>query len=451
MTTFIDPLAWLFGLEQFGIKFGLENITAIVEGLGHPERAFQSVHVAGTNGKGSVTAMIDAVLLAAGYRSARYTSPHLLDLSERFVIGGHPIDQAVLGAAVEEVRASIERLPGHQLTSQPTFFEVTTAVAFHLFRQMRVDVAVCEVGLGGRLDATNVLRPMVTAITSIGFDHQRYLGNTLREIAHEKAGIIKPQVPVVVGRVDDAVRQEIERIAGRLQAPVVHAWSGVKAERLPRAAKGSAGGDPQQTDAPPGGIDLNNRIELETPIRNYGALTMPLPGDHQIDNAVVAIRSLEMLAGLGINVPDASIASGFAAVRWPGRLDLRRLPDDRLALLDAAHNPDGAAALGAFLASKSMSKLPLVFAVMRDKDADGILRHLVRRISALVLTRASNRRSADPSELAQLARRLDPDLPILIEPAPPAALEAAWRLSSTIIVAGSIFLLGDVMRELDGS
>ena len=215
-----SPLPWLFALEQFGIKFGLENISAIVERLGHPERAFRSIHIAGTNGKGSVTAMVDAALRDAGHRSARFTSPHLVDLSERFVIDGRPVNGDALAAAIDDVRMAIDDLRAHgRLDVQPTFFEVTTAVAFLLFQRAGVDVAVLEVGLGGRLDATNVVTPpalVATAITSIAFDHQLYLGTTLREIALEKAGIIKPGVPVVVGPLDpEAETNSLMRTASR--------------------------------------------------------------------------------------------------------------------------------------------------------------------------------------------------------------------------------------------
>ena len=181
-----DPLQYLFGLEPIGIKFGLENITILVESLGHPERAFRSVHVAGTNGKGSVTAMVDAALRAAGRRSARYTSPHLVDIRERFVVDGRPVTEEALAAVISYVRERIDSLrAAGALEVQPTFFEVTTAVAFELFRRAGVDIAVIEVGLGGRLDATNVVDPVVAAITSIAFDHQQYLGDSVREIAYQ--------------------------------------------------------------------------------------------------------------------------------------------------------------------------------------------------------------------------------------------------------------------------
>src|ERR1700682_772361 len=200
MTQFTDPLEWVFGLEQFGIKLGLDNITLLLDALGHPERAFRSVHVGGTNGKVSVTAMVDAALRAAGHRSARYTSPHLIDLNERFVIDGRQVTDEALRDSASRVRSAVESLRiDRALATPPTFFEATTAVAFELFSRAAVEAAVLEVGLGCRLDAPNVLSPTMSAITSIALDHEMYLGPTLRHIAIEKAGIIKPGVPVVVG------------------------------------------------------------------------------------------------------------------------------------------------------------------------------------------------------------------------------------------------------------
>jgi len=229
-----DQLAYLFSLEHFGIKFGLENISAVVRELGDPQSAFAAVHVAGTNGKGSVTAMVDAMLRGAGHRCGRYTSPHLVDLRERFVIDGAPVPPAALEAAVDRVRAAVEALRRRGvLDVHPTFFEVTTAIAFDLFRQAGVEIAVCEVGLGGRLDATNVLRPKVSAITSIALDHEQYLGSSLAEIAFEKAGIIKPAVPVVVGRVPLEAGAVIARVARERGAPVVWAVESASVTRDP--------------------------------------------------------------------------------------------------------------------------------------------------------------------------------------------------------------------------
>ena len=404
----MDPLAYLFSLEPFGIKFGLQNIRAILARLDHPERTFRSVHIAGTNGKGSVAAMIDAALGAAGYRRARYTSPHLVDLAERFTIDGRPVEHESLVAVADRVRTAVEALRAEGLLEvQPTFFEVTTAVAFELFRRAAVDIAVVEVGLGGRLDATNVLTPDVTAITSIAFDHQLYLGSTLREIALEKAGIIKPGVPVVVGPLSLDARAAVDEVARLRGAEVVEA----SADQV-------------------------------------RGLAIGLAGEHQRANAAVAVKALDVLDRRGVRVPRAARLAGLSQVEWPGRLDLRRLADGRELLLDAAHNPAGAAALAAYLPSFSTSKLPLVLAAMRDKDVSGMFAALLPAVARLVATRASNPRSADPGALAERARAAAPSLPVVVEPSIPAALDAAWRDSRRIVVAGSIFLLGDVMQEL---
>ncbi len=405
---------YLFGLEQFGIKLGLENISALLAHLDHPERAFQTLHIAGTNGKGSVTAMADAALRAAGHRSARYTSPHLVELNERFVIDGRPVEDDALVDAIEDMRGAIGTLrAAGTLEVEPTFFEATTAVAFELFRRAAVEVAVIEVGLGGRLDATNVITPVAAAITSIGFDHEQYLGTTLREIAVEKAGIIKPGVPLIVGHLPAEARQAIEEIALARSAAIVAAD--------------------------------------EHTLSRYGDLPLALRGAHQRDNAAVAAALLEIADARGVRVAREAVRAGLTNVTWPGRLDLRRFADGREALLDAAHNPDGAATLAAYLREAWPDKPPLVFAAMRDKDVRGMFRALLPAVGSLVLTRASNPRSADPVVLAQQAREVAPALPLMIEPSRTAALDAAWRQSARIVVAGSIFLLGDVLKEREGT
>lgn len=430
----MDPLRWLFGLEQFGIKFGLDNISRIVEALGHPERSFASVQVAGTNGKGSVTAMVDAAVRAAGHRSARYTSPHLVDLAERFVIDGQPIEGDALRAAVADIRRVIDRLrAGGQLQVHPTFFEVTTAAAFELFRRTGVDIAVCEVGLGGRLDATNVLEPLVTAVTSIGLDHQRYLGQTLREIAIEKAGILKPGTPVVVGRMDEVPFAAIAAAARTRGCELIDAWAGVRVEALPST---------------PG---ADHRVRLRTAACDYGEIQIGLRGAHQVDNAVVAIRVLEALDRLRVAVTPAAVAAGISGVEWPGRLDLRRLPDGREVLLDGAHNPDGAAALAAFLRTSYGEKPPLVFAAMRDKAIDGMLNEIAPTVAAFVFTCASHPRSADPEDLAARGRAIAPGVRIEVASSPALAVSAAWRIAPRIVVAGSLFLVGDVLKEISRS
>lgn len=430
----MSPLDWLFSLGQFGIKLGLENIRYLADELALPQRTFRAIHIAGTNGKGSVAAMVDTSLRAAGHSVARFTSPHLVHLSERFSINGAPVDCETLADSAERLQHVVTRLRSTgRLEAPPTFFEVTTAMAFELFAREGVTVGIFEVGMGGRLDATNILCPVVSAITTIGRDHHQYLGHSLAEIAREKAGIVKSKVPLVTGRLPDEALAVVRAAARKQGAPHTEAWVNVHVE-----------GVEAQLDA--------TRIRcIRTPIRRYDRIVLSLPGIHQVDNAIVAIRMLEILDGMGTGAPIQAITDGLRGVVWPGRLERRVLQDGREALLDAAHNPDGAAALASFLASRGGDQSPLVFATARDKDARDMLSLLAPQAAAIVITRTSSPRSATLEDLAESVRSVAPHLPLCIEPDVPSALAAAWRLSHRIVVAGSIFLLGDVIRELDRS
>jgi dihydrofolate synthase/folylpolyglutamate synthase len=406
----LDPLSYLASLEQFGIKFGLDNIRALLARLGNPQQAFRSIHIAGTNGKGSVTAMVDTVLRRAGYRSARYTSPHLVDLSERFVVDGRAVDADEMRRAAGEIQRAIETaLADGTLPATPTFFEATTAMAFDIFRRSGVEFAVVEVGLGGRLDSTNAIHPIVTAITSIDFDHQKYLGNTLGDIATEKAGIIKAGVPVVVGDVVPEAFAAIERVARERGAELIRA---------------SAAG------------------------RDYGPIRLGLRGEHQRANARVAMRLLETLERLGVAIGTRAIVDGLTTVTWPGRLEHRTLANGREIVLDAAHNPAGASALASYLRTLGGPAPTLVFGAMRDKDVDGMLTVLLPAVGRVIVTRPSNPRASDPEELASRIRALQPSLAVEVIAPPGAAVAEAARAPALVVVAGSIFLLGDVMQEI---
>ena len=317
----------LFALETFGIKLGLENISRLCAALGHPERSFISLHIAGTNGKGSVTAMVHAALVAAGVRAARYVSPHLVDLAERFVIGTAPVSERELADTAREVLDCTERLRlSGELAVHPTFFEATTAIAFELFRRAQVEVAVIEVGLGGRFDSTNIVPASAGAITTIGLDHEELLGHTLEAIAFEKAGIIKPGMPVVIGALPEPARQVVAAVAADRRAELIDASL-------------ADGLDVATNDGRP-------VISFQTPEDRYGPVTLGLRGEHQIQNALVAVRLLEAARGrTGIRVPRDAIERGLADVDWPGRLELIQMSDGARVLLDAAHNPDGARAL----------------------------------------------------------------------------------------------------------
>lgn len=415
----------LFALETFGIKLGLDNISLLCEALGHPERAFASLHVAGTNGKGSVTAMAHAGLVAAGVRAARFISPHLVELSERFVIGDAPVSREALHDAAEQVLDCADRLmAAGRLPVHPTFFEATTAIAFELFRRAEVEVAVIEVGLGGRYDSTNVIAPVAGAITTIGFDHQQHLGDTLEAIAFEKAGIIKPGMDVVIGAMPANARAVIAGVASQRHARLIDAG----------------------TDTGVPGND--ERVTIDTAEARYGPLTLALRGHHQVGNARVAVGLLEAARGRGIVVSKAAIEHGLTHVEWPGRLELIRVESGREILLDAAHNVDGARALATYLRAKHPERPALVLGMMRDKDIDGVLAELLPAVSSVITTAAASPRAIPARDLAVRVSAVNAGMPVRVEPDPLSAIEHALSISRSTCVAGSIFVVGAVRDAL---
>jgi len=424
----VSPFERLFALETFGIKLGLENISRLCAALDHPERAFTSLHVAGTNGKGSVTAMTHAALRAAGIHAARYTSPHLSDLSERFVIDDGPVDSAALEDVVDDVLLCADKLQESGVLSvPPTFFEATTAAAFELFRRARVEIAVIEVGLGGRFDATNVIAPIAGAITTIDFDHQQHLGHSLDAIAFEKAGIIKNNMTVVAGDLPTEAQAVIRRVASERGARLIEAAHDAKwhAELL----------------------DGRARVTIETPRDAYGPVTLGLRGEHQVANAVVAVRLLEAAADAGVTIGRPAVESGLASAEWPARLELLTLDDGRRVLLDAAHNPEGARALAAYLERWHPDRPPLVIGVMRDKNVAEIVRTLLPRVSHVIATAAPTPRARTPEDLAGHLREAGA-ASVSIESDPARAIDRALETSPMVCVAGSIFLVGAVRDGL---
>jgi dihydrofolate synthase/folylpolyglutamate synthase len=429
----------LFALETFGIKLGLENITRLCAALGHPERSFVSLHVAGTNGKGSVAAMTHEALLAAGVRAARNTSPHLTDITERFMVGDRPVDIAVLERTVTTVLDCAASLQASgELRVQPTFFEAATAAAFELFRAAAIEVAIIEVGLGGRFDATNVITPAVGAITTIGYDHQQHLGNTLEEIAFEKAGIIKPGMPVVIGALPPVAVTVVRRVAADRNAIVIDASHDATVT----------------TDM----VDGAARVSMRTPEDTYGPLVLGLRGSHQVSNAVVAVRMLEAARRhAGLPLTRAAIEAGLTRPDWPGRLEMFTLPEGRRVLMDAAHNIDGATALAEYLRRWHPERPALVFGVMHDKDVDAMLRALIPVVSSLTATAARSPRAMAPDDLARRASQITAtlvasgdacEIPITVVGDPDDAVDAAVQRNTTVCVAGSIFLAGAVREGL---
>jgi dihydrofolate synthase/folylpolyglutamate synthase len=426
----MQPLEYLFGLEFHGRKLGLDNIRVITGALGRPQDASPSIVVAGTNGKGSVCAMAATALAAAGYRTGCYTSPHLVRIEERFAVNGARVAGAELEQVVDDLRALIEDLlKGGHLQAMPTFFEVATAAAFELFRRRRVEIAVLEVGMGGRLDATSVASPLAGAITNIALDHQQYLGDTLDEIAFEKAGIAKPGMRLVCGEEADGPFGVIAAACAGRGAVLVPASDGVSLSAGMTAGRAS--------------------VTIRTPSGAYGPVALGLAGRHQVRNALVAVRLLECLSDAGMPVPPAAVERGLRDTRWPGRLEWRRLDDGRRVLLDAAHNAAGAATLADYLGEAVPKGQPLVFGAARDKDHGGMLRRLLPHAAPLIVTMAPTPRAADAGALRAAALAVDPGARVLVERDPAAALERAWSYAPDITVAGSIFLLGAVIPGLE--
>lgn len=426
----MDALEYLFSLEKIGIKFGLGNIAALCESLGRPQDAFRSVIVAGTNGKGSVTAMVEQGARAAHLRTARYTSPHLVNLEERFVVLGRPIDRRTLSDAATLVRDHAERLmAGGRLQTSPTFFEVTTAIAFEVFRSAGVELAVLEVGLGGRFDATNIVSPIAAAVTSIDLDHEAYLGRSLAAIASEKAGVIKPGIPVVVGNLHAEADAVIRQVCDENQARYIDAEGGIRINTR--------------------FLDGRATFDLETPDARYRQVRLALRGRHQVGNALVAVRLLETLRTCGLEIPADSIRSALEQVEWRGRLDLVNVAPERQVLLDAAHNPAGAAVLSEYLREVHPAGLPLVFAAMRDKDAAGMLRVLAPHATRLIVTAPRMARAADAASLVHVASQAGVACPVEVATSPEEALERGWATSPLVCATGSIFLIGDLLASLD--
>ena len=424
-----ESIDFLFDLERFGVKLGLDNIRLLREELGQPDRSFKSIIVAGTNGKGSVAAMVDTALRAAGYGTGRFCSPHLVALEERFNVAGRPINRETLAAESERLRKTITRLlEDGRLAAPPTFFETTTAIALSLFGRAGVDAAVLEVGMGGRFDATNVVTPVAAAIPSVDLDHQQYLGTTLAEIAYEKAGVIKPGTVVVTGESKPPALEVLRRACRERGSQLIEAPRDVDVRAVLR--------------------DGRTELTLTTPVRRYGPLRLGLRGRHQVGNAAVAVRLLEALGGRGLPVPPEAILDGLARVRVAGRLDVATVDARRSIVLDAAHNVAAVAAFAAYVSEVWPDGLPLVFAALRDKDVPGMLRALGSAPSAIICPPLASPRALPPPAVLAEIRAVRPDLPAVAAPSPAAALEAAWRLGDVIGAAGSTYLVGEIMANL---
>ncbi len=417
-------------------KFGLENISTISESLGNPHRAAPCVHIAGTNGKGSTAAMLESILRASGLRTGLYTSPHLEKINERIRINGEDISDDAFAAAWSAVHEKIESLmAAGKLSAHPTFFECITAMAFVAFARNHVEFAVYEVGLGGRLDATNIVVPEVTVITPIDFDHENFLGHSIAEITGEKAGIIKPNVPVVSAssRTTDIGKAAADVIAARCAEK--HATL-LEVDALWNLDNIIAADGMYRADARSERFHVNLHI------------APALPGRFQIQNALAAATAATVLAELGFPTNTASIEKGIATARWPGRLE--RLSSAPGIYLDGTHNPAGARELAKFWRENFAGRrIILVYGAMRDKAVDEIAGQLFPLADTVILTEPRQPRAISASLLAEMTEHHAAKSVIIANPE--QALERAIELANVnsaspaaVFATGSLYLVGDL-------
>jgi dihydrofolate synthase/folylpolyglutamate synthase len=426
-----QALDYLYSFVDYSLKhiselakaeFNLDRVFALMQELGNPQEKYPIIHVAGTKGKGSVSALCASALQAAGYKTGLYTSPHLWDYTERIQINGEPISPEQLIELVEEVKPAIAKIP------KLTTFEITTAIGLLAFANNDVNAAVIEVGLGGRLDATNIVMPKVSVITSISYDHMAVLGNTLAEIAGEKAGIIKESVPVVSAPQTNEALEVLERVAKERDCLFILVGKDVKFERLTSSLDGQS-------------LRLSSFIYPHSTQPYTLDLTIPLLGFHQIENAATAYKALRVS---GLEIEDKAIQKGFSQAKWPARFEvLRRQPP---VVIDSAHNRDSSLRLRETL-DEYFPEIPviLIFCALEDKDITGILEELKPRLKCVVATQADHPRAPSVEWIAEQVKKAR----IPVEAATPAAkaLERALELAGgqkLVLAAGSVAFAGEI-------
>ena len=432
--TYAEAIQFLYGLRLFGAKFGLENTFKLAELAGSPQEQLRFIHVAGTNGKGSTCAMLESIYRAAGLRVGLFTSPHLVSFRERIQVNRQLISDGEVVRLVAAIHPLFKQFPADH---HPTFFEVVTVMALKFFAEQSCDLVIWETGLGGRLDATNIITPLVSVITNIAFDHQQWLGDTLEKIAAEKAGIIKPGVPVVTGANEPEVFGVIEKIAREKNAVLI------------QVARASSSG----TDVPPVCFNKTVTSANETHRRDACATTpanlpaLPLIGEHQRQNAALALATVELLQPQ-IPVSEEKIRKGLATVNWPGRLQLITRPGGQKILLDGAHNVAGAEALRATLEKNYAGASPLlIFGALADKNWPDICRVLAPLAAKIFAVPVASERTADAPALAKMFRSGNPAAEVAAFENLAAALNAS-RDEPFIAITGSLYLVGEALEQL---
>src|SRR5580658_9551367 len=408
-------------------KFDLENITILAERLGRPDRAYPSAHIAGTNGKGSTAAFLESMLRRSGFRTGLNTSPHLEKINERIRVNGEEISDQAFAEVFTRIQAMNEELlAAGKLRAHPTYFECVTAMAFEYFASERVDFGVFEVGLGGRLDATNILTPVVSVITRVDFDHESFLGHSLAEIALEKAGILKPGVPLILAEQRPEALEVIRARATELGCPVIETRAAFRIEK-------------EWTE---------NGCSRASVTENRSGwsfeLSPQLPGKFQIQNSLNAVAAARYLQKRGYRISDDSIAQGIAETVWPGRLE--KLQSDPDVYLDGAHNPSAARELATFLEQNLAGrKVWLVFGALRDKAVDEIAGVLFPHAAEVIFTQPLTTRAISVAQLAEITSHHAAHFAVI--PEPEAALEYALEradANDAVVVAGSLYLVGQL-------
>lgn len=414
MLTYEETLDFLYHLEVERMDLKLERVAEALRRCGSPQLRFPALHVAGTNGKGSTAAFLHAILSAAGYKVGLFTSPHLVDFCERIRLGARRISRAEVIEGVAKIRSALEPV-GVQLTP----FEMMTVLAFSAFAREQVDVAVVEVGLGGRLDATNVLSPLVSIITSIGLDHQAYLGPTTAHIAREKGGIIKANTSVVLGHMEEESRTLLCQVAAEKESPV---WS--------------FGKEFAALDNATGGFDYHGQSW------QFSDMRLRMRGQIQHHNAALALAALETIQAM-FPLAEQQLRAGLWQAAWPGRLEL--VSEQPFVILDGAHNPQAMAMLCAELPAVLQGrKATALFGVMRDKDWRSMIPLLAEVVQEIVVTRVQQARAEDPQVLLQSLTSLCPSRIVLDARTACQQLMAAAQPDEAIVVCGSLFLVGEV-------
>jgi dihydrofolate synthase/folylpolyglutamate synthase len=440
LSTYQETLDYLYSFIDYSMtrdnryspeKFDLGRMFTFAEHLGNPQNEYNVLHIAGTKGKGSVAAMCASVLERAGYRVGLYTSPHLQDYLERIQVNGVSITESELTEKVNQVKPYLD--DGTELTT----FEITTALGFSYFQDMDVDVAVIEVGLGGRLDATNIVIPTVSVITSLSFDHSEFLGDTLAKIATEKAGIIKPGIPVVISPQKEEARLVLERIASERGSPLTQVGKDILYAAQSRNLNQQSfliwsSGEQTQVDEY---IESGGDHEWE-PVR----LSIPLLGYHQVENAATAYTALSIAQTSGVEISDSAIKQGFLNVNWPARFEI--LQRNPTLVVDSAHNRDSALKLRLALDDYFPGqKVTLVFGASRDKDVSGMFAKLMPRIDRVILTRSYHPRSMEPEELIEYVHRFGKPAEVVekVEDALDYAVETT-AADNLVLATGSLFI-----------